>query len=285
MISIIIPTYNRIHWIKKCLYNLDSFLNDHNFEIIVVDDGSSDGTLNFLKDFTSRSRTPIRVLSQKRQGPAKARNVGVNEAKGQIVCFLDDDSIVQSTWATTLFESSTLLNGKFSAIKGNVRAYQNLPFPLFLEKHLHKSDNWVTNNIAYRKDIFNEIGGFDEEFTIASWEDVDLGLRMERSGYQRIYNPNMIVRHPHEENIENLKKKFMVNGYGFFQFCKKWIQIEPKIIVREWFNRFMVFLYLLPVMKKIDFVKYLKGLRLKYEIYALIRGILNRGKIKQIVKD
>jgi len=285
MISLIIPTFNRISWLKQCLSALCSEVKNTACEIIIIDDGSTDGTRNFLDQFHPQPNIRFLFFDQRRGGPAKARNLGVRMAQGDIVCFLDDDSIVQSGWFNELKRSFEAIDNNYAAVKGMVYAYQDTALPKYLEEHIHISDSWATNNIAFRKNLFIEAAGFDEGFTFAAWEDLDLGFRLERMGYKRFYNERMVIRHPHEENIEQLKRKFKINGYGYYQFCRKWIKIDPKWIISMWLERIRVLYYLLPGMEHLDYLRYIHGLRIRYEISGMVLGILTRGRITSKTKD
>lgn len=285
MISIIIPTFNRAHWLEKCLSALCKEIEDAEVELIVIDDGSTDDTHTFLNQFKFQPNIRFLLLKQNRGGPAKARNLGVLKAHGGIICFLDDDSIVQNDWFHELERSFEIIDNNYVAVKGMVYAYQESKLPKFLEECIHISDSWATNNIAFRKDVFMKAGGFDEQFTFAAWEDLDLGFRLERMGYKRFYNEHMAIKHPHEETMEQLKRKFKINGYGYYQFCRKWIRIDPKWIVSMWIERIRLLYYLLPGMQYFDYLRYIHGLRIRYEIWGMILGFLKMGKLKSITKD
>lgn len=207
MISIIIPTFNRLIWIKKCLEYLDNQIYNDRYEVIIVDDGSTDETYEYLNANKKSFKFSLIVLSQRNKGPASARNLGITKAKGNIVAFIDDDSITDNNWLEEVKKSFKKLDPVFVAVKGLVMPYQDSKLPRFLADHIHGSDSWATNNIAFRKEVFLKAKGFDAQFTFPAWEDLDLGFRLERMGYKRFYNPRMIIRHPHEENIKQLKKK------------------------------------------------------------------------------
>lgn len=260
-------------------------IKDTPCEIIVIDDGSSDETASFLGQFNPQHNILFSFLNQMRGGPAKARNMGVRMSQGDIVCFLDDDSIVQQGWFDELRGSFASLGDNYAAVKGMVYAYQDTPLPKFLERYIHISNSWATNNIAFRKTLFLAADGFDTNFTFAAWEDLDLGFRLERMGYKRFYNEKMAIRHPHEETIEQLKRKFKINGYGYYQFCRKWIKIDPKWVISMWVERLRVFYYMMPGMQYIDYLRYIHGLRIRYEIWGLLLGIFTGGRLKSKTKD
>jgi len=196
LFSIIIPTYNRLRWTKKCLNSLENEVINYDCEIIVIDDGSTDDTISFLKTFSYESNLDLHIASCNRRGPAHARNIGSRMSRGEVICFLDDDSIVQPRWFEELSRVFSNLDEQYASVKGYVKAYYNDPLSMFLEKFIHISDSWATNNIAFRKEVFLKADGFDENFTFAAWEDLDLGFRLEKMGYKRFYNEQMVIRHP-----------------------------------------------------------------------------------------
>jgi len=284
MISIIIPTFNRKDWLQKAINAILRQADHRDIEIIILDDGSSDGTRQYLKSLADEHNF-IKVLLKNRLGPAKLRNLGVSISNAEVLCFLDDDSIPDSGWFQELRDSIKNLDPIYAAVKGFVIPYNNSGLPKFLGEYIHVSDSWATNNIAFRKELFLKAGGFDTQFTFAAWEDLDLGFRLEKMGYKRFYNERMVISHPHEENIKQLKKKFKINGYGYYQFCRKWIKIDPKWIISMWLERIRVLYYLLPGMEHLDYLRYIHGLRIRYEIWGMLLGIFTRGRITSRTKD
>ena len=99
MISVIIPTYNRCQLLKECLESLGRQtypLSD--IEVMVVNDGSTDGTEAFLEDFKTRAPFQFRYFRQQNKGPAAARNLALQNAKGNLIAFTDDDCTVDPDW-------------------------------------------------------------------------------------------------------------------------------------------------------------------------------------------
>ncbi len=228
-VSVIIPVYQRLDWIGRCIHNLLEQSFDGTIEIIVVDDGSPNGSEieTLVKAFPSKGGKHIRYIRQQQGGPAAARNYGVRFSTGKILCFLDDDSIVDIKWIyeiTAPFRHSSSV----AVVSGQTRSLdrQNR-LSLLLEKAVYTGKNWATCNIAYRRDIFEAVGGFDESFPEASWEDNDLGLRVRWAGYSHIYNENAIVYHPHENSISEYKQKCLRNGRGAAVFSRKYILKKP----------------------------------------------------------
>lgn len=228
-VSIIIPVYQRMEWIGKCIDKLVEQNQGGAFEIIVVDDGSPNGSevQKIVELFSSKEGNRVRYLRQEQRGPAAARNHGVRFSTGKILCFLDDDSITDITWLHEITEPFQR-SDSVAIVSGQTLSLDRCNgLPLLLEKAVYSGKNWATCNIAYRRDIFEAAGGFDESFPEASWEDNDLGLRVRWAGYSHIYNKNAIVYHPHENSITEYKQKCLRNGRGAAAFSRKYILKKP----------------------------------------------------------
>ncbi len=99
--SIIIPSYNRVDEILELLESLKSITFDRQkFEVIIVDDGSTDATIAFLKDFEQNAPFKFSYYSQANQGPGAARNLGMQHARGDFFIFIDSDVTVPKEWLT-----------------------------------------------------------------------------------------------------------------------------------------------------------------------------------------
>ncbi len=211
-ISVIIPTYNRCKYLKIALNSLlnQSCVPD---EIIVIDDGSIDGTKEYLK-VISKNNDIIKVFSQKNGGPSKARNLGIKKAKGDIICFFDDDEIAHRDWIKTIvetfekFPSIGGVGGQCIEKKGKSIYEKYLKSQFYITKR-HKELPLLGGNIAFWKKILQEVEGFDEK--LIRCEDVDLSFRVYLRGYKIIYNKNMIIYHL--SDCENLLK-FIKRGYN-----------------------------------------------------------------------
>jgi glycosyltransferase involved in cell wall biosynthesis len=123
MISVIIPTFNRLPWLQECLTNLNSQDCDGRFEVIVIDDGSTDGTNDYLKQSINNFTFRLLLLTQNNRGPAAARNYGINTADGGILAFLDDDSIPHQNWLIEIISSFRKLPAIYAVVKGRTKMH------------------------------------------------------------------------------------------------------------------------------------------------------------------
>ncbi len=211
-VSIVIPTFNGAARIGKCLEALLPQTVPISAEILVVDDGSSDGT----KDVVSRYAS-VRLISQANAGPAAARNRGALEAKGTIILFTDDDCVPTSDWLAAMtkpFEDPEVVG-----VKGAYRTRQKSLVARFVQADyedryrlmsaLPEIDFIDTYAAAFRRDRFLEMNGYDTSFPVACAEDIELSYRMSERGWKMKFVPTAIVYHTHPDTLRlYLKKKY-----------------------------------------------------------------------------
>jgi len=214
MISIIIPVYDAERTISRCLDSLCNQTVDRNeYEIILVDDGCTDATCEIAKQYPD-----VRVISQSNRGPAAARNRGVREARGEIVLFTDSDCEVTPDWIERM-AAPFASDPDIVATKGAYRTKQKQIVARFVQlEYENKYDvmsrgkyiDFVdTYSAGFRKEVFLEADGYDEDFPLACAEDVDLSFRLANKGYKMEFVPEAIVYHIHPETLVGyLKKKF-----------------------------------------------------------------------------
>ena len=177
-ISVIIPLHNSEETIGECLnavYNSDY----KNYEVIVVDDCSSDDSVKITKKF------PCKVIRlDVNRGAAFTRNTGAKVAKGQILVFIDSDIVLKRNSLTLI--AGALKSPKISAVTGSfskdsryknfTSQYKNLYVCYSYKYKPHYNSVFFTSIASIRRDIFNKLGGFDMHYKGASAEDVEFGL-------------------------------------------------------------------------------------------------------------
>jgi cellulose synthase/poly-beta-1,6-N-acetylglucosamine synthase-like glycosyltransferase len=215
--SVIIPAYNAIRTIEPCLKGLtQQSIDKGKYEVIVIDDGSTDRTSDIIKQF------PVKYFWQNKQGPATARNRGAQEAKGDIILFTDADCVPQHNWIEEMarpFHDANVMADK-GAYKTNQTALTARFAQIEFEerfKMLEKAESIdvvFTYSAGYRKSIFLSLGGFDPLFPVANNEDTELSYRMSQAGYRMVFNPNAIVYHlNHPDSIKRYARLKFWRGY------------------------------------------------------------------------
>lgn len=208
MVSIVILNWNGLDFLKICIPSvvkaIDFYRNG--CEIIVVDNGSTDGSVNYIKN----NFPQIRIIALKENFHfAKAMNIGIKEAKGDIVIGLNNDVIVEENFIAPLV-SYFSQDGNIFAVAAKMllwdrktlnfgRAVGKFKFGIF--RRVFQQPSLSTNTLyacggafAVDKNKFLELGGFDEDM-IVYWEDLDLCYRAWKQGYKTIYEPRSIIYH------------------------------------------------------------------------------------------
>ena len=124
MISIIVPVYNAENWLKKCV---DSIINQtyKDIEILLINDGSKDRSIDILKEYEKKD-SRIRVFDKQNEGVSKTRNLGIKEAKGEFIQFVDCDDYIEENMCETMLH---LISNSDMAICG-MRIKKNQPWPM-----------------------------------------------------------------------------------------------------------------------------------------------------------
>jgi glycosyltransferase involved in cell wall biosynthesis len=196
LVSVVVPTRNRSESLGQLLTSLESqSLEPERFEVLVVDDGSTDGTAALLEEVNARAPYELRVLRQPSAGAAAARNRGWRESSAPLVAFTDDDCVATPGWLAELVRSAadsegTILQGRTELAETDREKIG--PFSRVLEI---KGPNpyYATCNILYPRWVLERIGGFDESFRTG--EDTDLGWRAHAAGAEYRFVPEAVINH------------------------------------------------------------------------------------------
>jgi cellulose synthase/poly-beta-1,6-N-acetylglucosamine synthase-like glycosyltransferase len=186
------------------------------YEIIVVDDGSTDETPEIVRQF------PVKCLRQENRGPATARNNGAHHAQGEIILFTDADCVPQDNWVEEMLKPFD--DPEVMAVKGAYRTNQKSLTARFAQiefeerfailRKLHSIDMVDTYSAGYRKSVFLLLGGFDQSFPVANNEDTELSYKMSKAGYLMVFNHHAIVYHlNHPDSLEKYVRLKFWRGY------------------------------------------------------------------------
>lgn len=194
-ISVIICTYNRAEILRVALESLgrNQLFSMHEYEIIVVDDGSTDHTEDVVKDIGFVCDRQYYKIAH--AGRAAARNWGIKEARGDYILFVDDDIIAPPDLLQEHYE----LHRKHphSVVRGpiiNVTEHR-IPEGRAVSWRDYSSAFFCTCNASVNKFALAAIGGFDEDFTEYGFEDNEIGWRLREKGWHARFNPKAIVYH------------------------------------------------------------------------------------------
>jgi GT2 family glycosyltransferase len=242
-ISLIVPTYNRLPILKKCLLALEAqSISPQQFEVIVIDDGASDGTEEAMRQYHPPFR--FQYLRQANSGTGAARRNGVEHATGEYLLLMNDDTIC----AANVVEEHLCAHRKYPsecwAVLGNFEypaearrramSYflrtKSFMFPqMDMEEGFpYPYANFITCNLSIRRDAVLQAGSFDATYKLS--EDTELGIRLFEMGYGVLYHPAAHAWHDHlPYAVGNLIRRAKVYGADYFYMFRR----HPRVI-KEW---------------------------------------------------
>ena len=240
-ISVILPTFNRMKVLELVLTSLErQTASKKKFEVIVSDDGSSDGTQDFLRQYAKITACRFQfVLAEKNNGPAKARNLALYQAKGTIIIIIGDDIEVNEEFVQQHLDWHTTHNAIGDAVLGYVTwpesikpnnfmrwletggRYFFFPYADFQSGHTVDCQNFYTCNISIKRSLLYSTNLFDESFPYASHEDIELGERLRLEGMTLYYEQSIQGYHHHFLHIEGIAKRVYLMGYSAHIYWQK----------------------------------------------------------------
>lgn len=259
-ISVIIPTYNRSDKLLKCL----EFLNKQNFpkedfEVIVVNDGSSDDTESRLKTLKYEN---FSFHTQKNSGQGNARNLGIEKAKGEVIIFIGDDIYPQKNFLKSHYDFHKESPKNYAAL-GLTEWYPEIKISPFMDwlvnggpqfayyklKDKKEASFWYfyTSNISIKKSLLNNYK-FDPDFKSYGWEDIELAYRLTKKENLKIfYLKDALAYHDHEIVESSLENRMISIGKTLHIFQKKHRELSltprafKKIVLSIVSSKFLIY--------------------------------------------
>lgn len=231
LVSIIIPTYNRLIFLKKAVESAMS-QTYRNIEVIIIDAGSNDGTCDYLKNLQKNHENSLKVfLSKENLNGSQARNMGAKQAEGKWLAFLDDDDVALPNKIELQLDlalsnaKAVAVSSNYIVVKDNKRKLVVLPQALSLQKMLQ--DNYLGGaSVCFcLKEIFFEVGGFDEK--LLSSQDHDLWLKFFLKGPVLICQAATVLYYIHGKSsvTKCFNSKYL--GRRRFYFLYKHMMNKP----------------------------------------------------------
>lgn len=285
MFSIIIPTYNRAHFLPKAI---ESVLEQtySNWELIIIDDGSTDNTLDVVENYADER---IKYIYQENAERSAARNNGIRHANGEYICFLDSDDY--------------FLKNRLTNLDSFIAKQQSMPFFIITNikkelnnqivdnqignssefKHASLFQNMVTPNmVCIHKSLFDK-DLFIEKFKTAYWEDTHLWIRLSVKHGFVFFNDNSVVQVEHDSRSINeiskdkLRKRYadhlaMVKDlFNNHEYVLKGVENPAKFRRNYFNNRHILFLYMSRINKhyRLSLTIWLKALKNNPSLYLL----------------
>jgi len=232
--SVVIPTYNRLEMLMRVLAALEKQKDAPEFEVVVINDGSTDPTENIA---TMHWDLPLTFRSQPNSGPSAARNHGVSLARGRVVVFIGDDTVPEPLFlaehARTHEETN---NDALIAVLGytgwprdeRVTAFMHyindyglqFGYKLIRDGETVPFNFFYTSNISIDRELLAS-HPFDTTFPAAAWEDIELAYRLDALGLKIRYNAKAVTRHYHRMTIDSFaRRQYTVGKSGAIFFSK-----------------------------------------------------------------
>lgn len=229
-VSVIVPTYNRVTKLHKCL---DAILGQNypKFELIVSNDRSTDNTENLLKKYAEKYENFSFVMSECK-GPSGARNSAIMKARGDVILMIDDDCVAFPDWISKhlkYYEKEEVVATGGPQMPDHSNVVDDYLVARYIEqntgyfeiKGTETNKRLPSCNAGFRKKIFDEIGLFDESFAISSGEDSEFCLRILEKGYTMISDSDLTVKHLKVMNVKSFVKMLFSRCYGMVIECFK----------------------------------------------------------------
>jgi glycosyltransferase involved in cell wall biosynthesis len=242
--SIVIPTYNRQPILEKCLTALETQTYTGQYEVVVVDDGSTDGTVEWLRD-NPHLFPHLRLLQQDHQGPAAARNLGVQSSLGDTIIFIDSDLVVLNSFIHHHHQALQIAPPK-TFTYGRVINTANFDSPTSEPYKVtdFSAAFFATGNVAIPRHWLLEAGLFDTGFSLYGWEDLELGVRLKTMGLTLIKVPEAVGYHWHPaftlDQIPKLIDQEIQRGKMGVVFYTKHPTFNVRMMIQmTWFHRLL----------------------------------------------
>lgn len=274
-ISVVIPNYNGVDLLSKNLPIViaDTYSFDKAAEFIIVDNGSTDGSLDYLRN----EHPMVKIIKlSKNTGFSHAVNVGIRSAKGGFIVLINNDVYTNGNYLEKAIPH--FRDKEVFAVSFHERGFGNANGKFddgFVghcpgeETENSKETFWVSGGSGvFRKDLLIKLGNFDEKlFSPFYWEDVDLSYRAMKRGYKLIWEPGSYVTHHHESTAKRFSKKYRDFVVERNQLFFIWKNITSKILFRK---------HLKGLLKRIvrhpGYIKIVIAVLLKFRIIRILRA-------------
>jgi glycosyltransferase involved in cell wall biosynthesis len=242
-LGVVIPTYNRPDALLECLAHLEN-QTFRDFEVVVIDDGSTDSTPGQMRDYLAKTPLAIRYVAQKNSGPAKARNVGISLLETSICLMLGDDIFASRTLVESHIrlhcEQPDLEVAALGLTKWSTSGQKITPFMRWLgqspTQFAYKDllsgvqPDWrhfYTSNLSVKTELLRKFP-FKEDFPYAAMEDSELGYRIKTQfGLKLKFLPEAVAYHLHPTSFRQACERMIRVGYSAQIFHRLWPQERP----------------------------------------------------------
>ncbi len=295
-LSIVVPTYNQADLLAECLQSLgDQTLPSEAYEIVVVDDGSTDHTGAVLDAFQASFLRSARVRFPVNRGRSAARNAGIARAVGPLILFVDSDVVVRRDfleWHLRTHQRTGpgILSRGPVVLVPNPSLARSGQIPRFATSPAYLD----TANAAVEKAVLLRAGLFDEAFSAYGWEDFELGVRLKRLGIRRVFCRQAVAFHVQPqalwEGIDRLLRKEEERARSAVYFYRKHPTLETRLLIQATpVHRVLYWLFagcgLLRPDNVVAVMRRMRTVGLNGIAYLGLRGVLNRHYVYTLAAE
>jgi len=260
LFSIVIAVRNEKRLIKKCLESVFNQDFKDDYEVIIADGMSNDGTYEILEEL--KNKYEFKLLRNEKINAAAGRNLGIKNSKGRFITFVDGDAIPKKNWLSNIkltFEKHNevvgvggpdLLPEDSSYKEKSIGRVMTSPLARggklnpSTQHSLMEDEKYVehipTCNLSLSRDVFDKVGFFDEGFV--KGQDLELNYRIVKAGFKLLYSPEIKVLHYRKNDIKSFSKQIF-----------KWAKAKVAIIKKHGFSGLISHIYLWPIYLVIGF--------------------------------
>ena len=246
--SVVIPTYKRLPMLLRVLDALEAQQDAPEFEVIVIDDGSTDDTARVISERRAKNY-PLTFRPQANAGPGRARNHGVSLASGRYILFIGDDTVPEARFlaeharvhcdanddalAACLGYTGWPPGERVTAFMDYINDYGlQFGYKLIRDGEIVPFNFFYTSNISLDREILcNE--PFDTTFPAAAWEDIELAFRLDALGLKIRYNASAVTLHYHEMTVDSFARRQYTVGRSGAIFYRKHPELAGFLGVHE----------------------------------------------------
>ena len=250
-LSLVICTRNRASQLGECLEYVARLQPTCSWELVVVNNGSSDGTREVLEQFAAKVVFPMTIVFEDKPGQGLARNTGWKAARGDLIAYTDDDCYLPPDYIDRMREMFE--NERVGFVGGRVELFDPSDHPISIktdtqpgsrEPYGYIPPGWLLGaSLTFRREVLDEIGGFDPDLgpgTPFCCDDADAQQRASFAGWRGLYTPNAVIAHHHRRKAKDANALMRVYLRGGGAYMMKFLLLSEtrstflRVGLREW---------------------------------------------------
>ena len=247
-LSFVLCTRNRAQQVSACLNYVAEQKTHHSFELVVVDNGSTDDTATILADYAAKALLPTVILYEGTTGVSRAKNVGWKAARGDIIAFIDDDCYPAPDYIDRLLDA--FKDPRIGFAGGRVDLYDRDDYPITIwtsndatsiGAHRYVPPGLIPGVMGVRRRVLESIGGYDVDFgpggRFHSAEDSDLQARACFAGWCGLYVPEAVVAHHHQRKAKDVPALLRSYSMGTGAYRVKFLLVPATrfVYLQAWY--------------------------------------------------